>query len=168
MKGRKPKPSELKRLSGNPGRRPIEEHVPRLRHGMPECPPHLDAAAKVEWKRISVQLMAVGLLTKVDRAALAAYCQTYSRWAEAEGMIKAHGILVKGMGGFPLPNPALRIADRAMDQMLKFLTEFGMSPSSRSRVTAAHEGQLDMMEEYLFGEDAAPDPARLNHGDRVQ
>ena len=48
------------------------------------CPEHLSPAAQAEWRRLAQSLQQDGLLTQVDRAALAAYCQSYGRWVEAE------------------------------------------------------------------------------------
>lgn len=76
----------------------------------------------------------LNLLTIVDRAALAAYCQAWGRWVEAEANIQRFGAVIKTPKGLPLVNPYLRIAERAIDQMRKFLVEFGMTPSSRSRI----------------------------------
>lgn len=84
MRGRKPKPAALKLLDGNPGKRPIRGVEPRPPGGKPSCPAHLSPTAKAEWKRLAGALHQVGLLTSADRAALAAYCQAYGRWVEAE------------------------------------------------------------------------------------
>lgn len=85
--GRPPKPTHLKVLEGNPGKRALNKNEPRPQAKIPSCPKHLDKEAKVEWKRISKQLLLLGLLTEVDRAALAAYCQAWSRWIYAEEKI---------------------------------------------------------------------------------
>ena len=75
MRGRKPKPTRLKLIEGNPGRRPIRGDEPQPPASQPTCPAHLSPTAKAEWKRLAQSLNAIGLLTQVDRAALAAYCQ---------------------------------------------------------------------------------------------
>jgi len=168
MRGRKPTPNAIKELTGNPGKRPISEESPRIKGGIPECPPHLDAEAKKEWRRVSVLLMRAGLLSKVDRAALAAYCCAYSRWIQAETILRGSGLLVKAWGGLPVQNPALGIADRAMSQMKAFLVEFGMTPSSRTRVQAVHPDLTDMLDDFLFGESSANGASVLNHVRRMQ
>jgi P27 family predicted phage terminase small subunit len=134
MAGRKPKPTAAKQLAGNPGKRPLNRNEPKF-GGVPKCPPHLDKAAKAEWKRVSKELEAVGLLTSVDRAALAAYCSAWSRWVDAEQNIQKFGTVIKSpKSGFPIQNPYVSVANTALDQMRKFLVEFGMTPSSRSRI----------------------------------
>lgn len=85
--GRPPKPTHLKVLEGNPGKRAINKNEPKPQAKAPSCPAHLDKEAKAEWRRISKQLLQLGLLTEVDRAALAAYCQAWSRWVYAEEKI---------------------------------------------------------------------------------
>jgi len=111
--------------------------------------------------------MTAGLLSKVDRAALAAYCCAYSRWIQAETILRSSGLLVKAWGGLPVQNPALGIADRAMSQMKAFLVEFGMTPSSRTRVQAAHPDQTDMLADFLFGESSAREPSLLDNVQRI-
>jgi P27 family predicted phage terminase small subunit len=137
MPGRKPKPTAIKLLDGNPGHRPINKSEPQF-SGTPTCPKHLDKVARAEWRRVESELAASGLLTTVDRAALAAYCSAWSRWVNAEESIQKFGAVIKSpKSGFPIQNPYVGIANTAMDQMRKFLVEFGMTPSSRSRVHAA-------------------------------
>ena len=80
--GRPPKPTAIKALAGNPGKRPLNNNEPKP-SGIPSCPTFLDAAAKKEWKRISKELIEIGILTSVDRSILASYCDAYSRWAQA-------------------------------------------------------------------------------------
>jgi phage terminase small subunit len=77
MKGRKPTPTMLKVLSGNPGKRPLNEREPAAPQGVPEPPEWLDDEAKAEWARVTVDLAAMGLLSQADRPALAAYCTAW-------------------------------------------------------------------------------------------
>ena len=133
--GRKPTPTHLKLLRGNPGKRPLNHDEPTPKTAIPKCPQHLDETARKEWTRISKHLAALGLVSEIDRAALAAFCVAWSRWVEAEEKLKTHGILVKSKSpnGFPIPSPFLAIANKAMKQMVDLATEFGMTPSSRTR-----------------------------------
>jgi phage terminase small subunit len=71
MNGRKPKPTHLKLVTGNPGRRPLNDCEPQPEIALPPVPPELCDDAKLEWDRVSFELHRAGLLTKVDRAALA-------------------------------------------------------------------------------------------------
>lgn len=134
MVGRKPKPTALRELQGNPGKRPLNKREPKP-SGTPTCPSHLDADAKKEWKRISRELTTLGLLTSVDRAALAAYCAAYSRWVAAELNIQKFGTVIKSpKSGFPIQNPYVSVANTALDHLRKFAAEFGLTPASRTRL----------------------------------
>lgn len=95
-------------------------------------------------------LAQLGLLSRIDRGALALYCQAWGRWVEAEEALKKHGVMVKSPNGFPMQSPYLAVANKAMEQMRAMLTEFGMSPSSRTRVHAEPILQEDdPFEQYL-------------------
>ncbi|RUT32433.1 phage terminase small subunit P27 family [Arsenicitalea aurantiaca] len=136
MRGRKPKPTALKLIEGNPGHRPLNHREPRPQPGIPTCPAHLSPTAKAEWKRLARQLHGLGVLSELDRSALAAYCQAYGRWAEAERQLKTTPALLRTPAGYVQPNPWLAIANKNLELMHKFMTELGLSPSSRSRVSA--------------------------------
>ena len=67
MRGRKPKPTRLKLIEGNPGRRPIRGHEPQPPASQPTCPAHLSPTAKAEWKRLAQSLNAIGLRLCLER-----------------------------------------------------------------------------------------------------
>jgi P27 family predicted phage terminase small subunit len=133
MPGRKPVPTALKILRGNPGKRSLPKSEPKPT-GIPDCPRHLNKEARTEWDRISKELLVLGLLSEIDRAALAAYCGAWARWVDAEKKVKSQGAVITTTNGNMIQNPYVGIANRAMELMCKFLVEFGMTPSSRSRL----------------------------------
>ena len=150
MRGRKPKPTHAKLLAGNPGHRPLNDREPDAPSGIPECPEHLDDEARAEWFRTSKVLLDMGLLSTADRAALAAYCVTYSRSVEAEKIVKKFGTIVKSpVKNFPMKSPYLCIAEGAMEQMRKLLVEFGLTPSSRSRIRVPEGTGASGLEAFL-------------------
>ena len=148
MKGRKPIPSRIKALRGNVGKREIKPEV-QISGPIGACPPHLSAQARKEWKRIVPVLEAVGLATAADRAALAAYCQAYGRWVGAEAALKGQALVFENDKGQTRQNPLIGIANKALDQMRAFLVEFGMTPSSRTRIAPAAKPPKDKFEEWL-------------------
>ena len=154
MRGRKPKPTYLKLLNGNPGKRPLNEREPQPAREIPHAPAELSAEARVEWDRIAAELSRLGTLTVVDRAALAAYCQAYGRWIAAERGIAqmaerdqlTAGLMIKTTNGNAVQNPLVGMANRAMADMVRYASEFGMTPSSRSRIagnTDPNQGDFD-------------------------
>lgn len=150
-RGRKATPTALKKLRGNPGKRKISDAEPKFERKIPTCPKHITGEARKEWRRLCTLLDTQGLLTQVDRAALAAYCQAYARWAEAEQMVKKSGAVLRSEKGGFYQNPYLSIANRAIDQMIKIGSEFGMSPSSRTRLKVEKPSDFDQLELELFG-----------------
>ena len=152
-RGRKPKPTNLKVLEGNPGQRPLNDNEPKPDKKAPTCPAWLEPEAKKEWRRMSKQLEQLGLLTELDRAAFAAYCQAYARWKEAEEFITKHGSMIRTPNGYLQQVPQVSIAQTNQKLMLKYCAEFGRTPSSRSR-TIASDGTSDTadeMEQLLRG-----------------
>ena len=135
MRGRKPKPTAQKKLDGNPGKRALNANEPQPERKAPPCPDHLGEAAKAEWARLAPALEGVGLMSAIDGDALALYCAAYERWVEAEKQLRQTGVIVKSPSGYPIQNPYLAISKAAAAQMQKLLVEFGMTPSSRSRIT---------------------------------
>jgi P27 family predicted phage terminase small subunit len=103
-------PTALKRRNGNPGKRGYNHAEPQPPTTLPDCPPHLSDTAMDEWDRLAGVLHGIGLLTLVDRAALAAYCQAYSRWVEAEEKLKDTPVLLKTPSGYVQQSPWLSIA----------------------------------------------------------
>ena len=81
---------------------------------------------------------------------LALYCQAYGRWVEAEQEAAVHGLVVKTKSGMLIQNPYLGIANRAAKQVHEFLVEFGMSPSSRTRVSATPPADVDDPKQRFF------------------
>ena len=52
MAGRKPKPTALKKLEGNPGKRKLNTKEPIPAKGMLNCPEWLLPEAKKEWENL--------------------------------------------------------------------------------------------------------------------
>ncbi len=134
MRGRKRKATVLKLIDGNPGKRPINGHEPRPPGTMPTCPAHLSPTAKTEWKRLGKILNEIGLLTQIDRTVLAAYCQAYGRWVEAERKLAETPTLLKTPAGYIQISPWITVANKQLELMAKFMAELGLTPASRCRI----------------------------------
>ncbi len=134
MRGRKPLPSNVVRLRGNPGKRKLNDAEPRPGPATPTCPGYLGAEARKEWRRLSRELAALGLLTGLDRGPLAAYCQAHALWVEAVTSIERYGTMVKSPNGYPVPSPYVAVANKQVEIMGRIAGEFGMTPSSRTRI----------------------------------
>ena len=153
-RGRKPKPTALKVLEGNPGKRPLNEHEPVPPKVQLKCPDWLLPEAKKEWKRLAPALEAMGVLTMADLMAFAGYCQAYARWREAEEFISQHGSIFKTPSGYVQQVPQVSIAQQNLKIMQSFCSDFGLTPATRSRIIAAggdSENAEDPMEALLNG-----------------
>ena len=148
MRGRKPRPTHLKLVTGNPGKRALNHDEPQLAAGLPAPPPELSEDAQTEWRRVAARLRKAGMLTTLDRAALAAYCQAFGRWRQAERALAkmaeldptTGGLLIKTKEGNAIQNPLVGVANKAMADMVRYATEFGMTPSARSRIQTDPSG----------------------------
>ncbi|MEM8595015.1 MAG: phage terminase small subunit P27 family [Pseudomonadota bacterium] len=164
MRGRRPKPTALKRAAGNPGKRKLNDAEPAPPEGLPDAPPHLSDHARAEWDRVAETLHDMGVLTKVDRAGLAAYCQAYGRWVEAEEKLKETPALVKTPSGYVQQSPWLSVSNKQLELMGRYMSEFGMTPASRSRV-AALDPRMDVGPTEIILSFQAPDGTIVRPGD---
>jgi P27 family predicted phage terminase small subunit len=151
---RRPLPTNVHLLRGNPSKKQSRDLIDSVAPDVeiPGCPGHLLPEAKKEWKRITPILEKMRIISQMDRSALGVYCQAYARWVQAENKIKAlgdSGLFDETPSGYKQISVWLQISNRSVDQMHKFLVEFGMSPSSRSRVTASP--QLDLFDDNTKG-----------------
>ena len=145
MRGRKPTPTALKLIRGEEERR-INRDEPKIAKGIGTAPDWLDDLARKEWFQIVPQLEASGMLTQVDTNSLAAYCQVISRLAQAEAYIKENGMFdERGKR-----NDAQITAEKCWQAMLKFSSEYGLTPASRARIKVGEPAKNDdPMEDFL-------------------
>jgi P27 family predicted phage terminase small subunit len=164
MKGRKPTPTYLKLLKGNPGKRALNKHEPQpaLLDKPPEPPPFLRGYAADEWRRVSAEMFRLRLLTALDVAVLAAFCPAYGRMRTAEETIAAmaerdpimSGLIVKTQSGGGAANPLVWIAANAARDVARFGAELGLNPASRSRISlSVPAGSSGKFAGLLAGED---------------
>jgi P27 family predicted phage terminase small subunit len=127
------KPTAIKIAEGNPGKRKIDaKSEPQPNKTIPSMPDWMDAEASKEWNRISGHLHECGLLTQIDMEALAIYCQLWSRWVSLEMAIKTEGFTVIDSSDNQKINPKILAANTTANLIHKYLTQFGMTPSSRA------------------------------------
>jgi P27 family predicted phage terminase small subunit len=141
MRGRKPEPTALKLLRGNPGKRkpPVNEPTPAAWSSI-EPPDWLAPDAREEWLRLAPVLERLGVITETDQQALTGYCETWATWKHATQQLRKYGMVIKGRDGdLPIISPFVKIAHNATVQMRAYLIEFGMTPSSRPKVHAVKQ-----------------------------
>lgn len=141
MKGRKPTPTVRRLLEGNPGKRRINRNEPQP--AAPEAdafdhpPCELDghAVAIAEWTRLAPILRRARQITDADRSSLIAACLEWDRYLAALAKVQTLGLVVNAPSGYPMTNPYLSIATRALAGCNRLWPELGLTPSSRSRLS---------------------------------
>ena len=134
--GRKPKPTQLKVVQGTFRKDRANSSEPKPDNQLPPCPDFLEGRSRKEYFRIGRKLERIGVLTEIDDLALAGLCQSWAEYLEATEQVRKTGMLVKSPSGYPMLNPYVTLSNQALKHVKSFLTEFGMTPSSRTRVMA--------------------------------
>lgn len=142
----KPKPTRLRVIQNNPSKRPLPKKEPQPKPASEVIPEGLSKSAKKHWGLVSKQLLDARILTDLDIHALSMYCESYATYLNANEQIQKYGPIVKAPSGYPVQSPYLSIANKAFDQMKSILIEFGMTPSSRTRIQTTPEIETDEYE----------------------
>lgn len=151
-RGPAPTPTRLKVLRGNAGRRPLPKDEPMPEVEEPTCPAHLDGMAKREWKRVVKELKKLGLLAKLDRPLLSAYCSTWSLFVQAERECRKGDLVVESSSGYPMQSPWIGIRNKQLEKLITLAGHFGMSPSARTTVKSVlPDGRKDQKISGLRG-----------------
>lgn len=161
-RGPLPKPAALKVLEGNPGKRALDLSAgvnPTI--AIPDAPRHLGRSARKEWRRITPLLEELGLISGLDRAALALYCQAVGRLDDLETSFngKVQALVDAGTdycdavyevshsvtpSGYAQQSVIVQLLTRHREQVHKYLMHFGLSPAARGRVQASNNVQIDL------------------------
>ena len=157
--GTKPKPTHLKLVTGNPGKRTLNRKEAKAKAAIPVPPAHLTADAVEEWERVATELFNLGILSEIDRAALAAYAMAYGRWVQAERAIArmaekdqlTGGLMIKTSNGNAIQNPLVGTANKAASDMVRYAAEFGFTPAARARVRAEQRDKASDPAAAYFG-----------------
>lgn len=149
MPGPPPKPTRLKLLQGNPGKKALPKNEPQPKRGIPTRPEGLTPEAKREWTRVTVELDRVGLLTIVDRAELTMYCQHWARWWEAQKIITTEGLSYTTDKGEVKLRPEVKSAQEDARLIRNFCADYGLSPSARARMVVPGGKEVDELDELL-------------------
>ena len=137
--GRKPKPSWLKVVTGNPGHRPINEDEPLPEGDIVEPPTWFDDAQKAEWSE-AIRAAPPGLLKQLDKSMLIVWVCAKVMHAHAAQQVSKYGALIKTpVTGVPMQSPYVSVMNRQAALMMRAAAEMGFSPSSRSRVSIAQK-----------------------------
>lgn len=140
MRGRRPKPTHLKAVAGNPGKRRLNKNEPQPEGDLFEAPADLPDIGKVLWTQ-AIADAPPGLLRRLDSRVLYVWCMAAALHSQAAHQVATVGALVKTKKNKELiQNPYLAVMNRQAQIMLRAAAEMGFTPSARSRVSAAPRG----------------------------
>ncbi len=148
--GNRPKPTILKLIQGNPGKRPLNESEPEPPKGIPEMPAYLEAfpIAVSEWEREVKILDDMGIMTIADSGILATRCYMAAQIQAISKEIKKKGRTIKTMMG--------RKTNPLVTQLTKYITEYrqignllGLDPSGRSKIKVSRKPQKSAFEKFM-------------------
>lgn len=138
MAGRKPKPTALKLLTGNPGKRPLHPNEPKPAVGLKRCPKHLKGAAREFWNEWAPELEKCGVATVLDTQELIYAAEYHGDYVHHRDCIAKEGWVIEAVGSkgqaIVMANPHIAMMNVAHDKVQRVLSNFGMDPTSRSRV----------------------------------
>jgi P27 family predicted phage terminase small subunit len=150
--GTKPKPTALKELAGNPGKRPLPEAEPRQRGPMPSMrSPRMEPLAQLTWVRLRVALEPLGLLTDADPESFELMCRHFARAIEADELVRSEDLVLDGeKSSYRHPADVAFVQHSRMFQ--RYAAEFGLTPSSRTALAEILPGKkIKSIAEELFG-----------------
>ncbi|MGL4926525.1 MAG: phage terminase small subunit P27 family [Plesiomonas shigelloides] len=138
MAGRRPKPTHLKVVTGNPGKRKLNDKEPTPAREIPSPPEHLSDWGKVAWGKLTVLLDGMGILTVADTLALERLCSIYAQILRLEDQIAVEGntyTTKTQMGDFLIKgHPSVGQLADADRRFKSYLVEFGLTPAARTKV----------------------------------
>ncbi|RMG98276.1 MAG: phage terminase small subunit P27 family [Chloroflexi bacterium] len=147
-RGRKPKPSQLKRVQGNPGKRPLNRREPKPQSAV-KRPRGMRGLPRKFWDEYADELERIGVLTGVDTAVFRLAAEAFGFAIEAAEQLKQTGFTVDGRDG-PKKHPLAQVWRDNAQLFRQFATEFGMTPSSRARLQLPAEAeQLSIADELM-------------------
>ena len=153
MPGRRPSPTALKIASGNPGKRAMNKREPKVEPGVPQPADHLSDGARQAWFALAPMLDAMNVLTKADAIELEILCEVYVEWQELKADIAKNGrtqdVTTKGGGTFTRQRPQVAMLQDCDRRLRGHLSEFGLSPASRSKISVAEKS--DNEDEFFNG-----------------
>lgn len=163
MRGRRPKPLEVRKREGNLRKTGVIEPLKfNVLSGFPEPPSTLGERGATEWRTTGRKLWDLEVLQSTDIHQFEAYCIELDRYFDINNLLNkqlseygTQALVVTTEKGALKPNPYLQIERQSLDKLQKLATEFGLSPTSRARLGLGKVGkpktEQDSVEDKYFG-----------------
>ena len=167
LRGPAPKPTNVRVLEGCRAHRPLPANEPQYPVGTPSKPKKMSRQAKQVWNELISEMQPAGVLRTTDGRALwhlaedeALLTEAYAglrrmvsaleEKAKREGKELPGGPLF-GLLGLTSGRLALAAIRDLGARLIIQRREFGLTPSSRTRVSGSSEGSMDALEQKLCG-----------------
>ena len=148
------KPTRLKVMEGNPGKKRLPKNEPQPESDPNGPPEWLDAVAREEWERLYPSLEEHRLVTLWDRSMFAAYCDAFSKWRKVTEAVNEADSLVMTVGekGYRQEIPEVSLQVKYFETMRKCAAVFGFTPANRAGLDVKDApGPKSRMAELLKG-----------------
>ena len=154
----KPTPTNVLKLRGS-WRGDINKNEPQPEVGIPDMPEGLEGISKDCWEQVVPILQEMNVLTTADGIALQLLCETFAHWRRAEELLVRHGDVYpilndNGDVKYLQQSPYVAIARNNAKALKDMLCEFGLTPSSRSRIQTVSDSKVETADarmKYLQG-----------------
>lgn len=145
MSGPPRKPLPFRKREGNLSGHKLQSEA-KMPAGTPERPKHLTGHARKRWDNLIPILSAAQVLTLADLGALEIGCAAYDDWRTARAVVKREGMSYESVSvddegnerKIIRPRPEVAIASDAWKRYRAFLSEYGLTAASRSKVAPLH------------------------------
>ncbi|QGP57438.1 putative phage terminase, small subunit, P27 family (plasmid) [Piscirickettsia salmonis] len=151
--GRKPKPTRLKKITGNAGKRKLNEHEPELMEGRAICPSYLKAEKAKAFRFVVDCLENMQIKTAAFQFILESFAFSYGEWRTMSDIVDQQGATFETttQAGETMYRSRPEVAQRneAWKQVKASLSELGLTPTAISRLNAqvsnAIESEIDQI-----------------------
>jgi P27 family predicted phage terminase small subunit len=152
----RPTPTHLRIVKGNPGKRAYNKREPQPKRERPSCPAHLSDKARETWGFVVSRLDEMGVLTRADALAVEMLCEAVGDYRTAREDLREFGSnyyeTVNQTGGkMYRAHPALATVQDADRRLKAWFSEFGLTPSARTRVQGTPPEDDDPLAAYFDG-----------------
>ena len=142
--GRKRTPTKIKQLNGSAEKDPqrINQDEPIESSAVPVMPSGWTGARAEAWQFVTSELAGYGILSRTYQFAIEEFCRAWAGKVAAEELIESQGITILTKEGFPRRNPASLELHKCADTVHRYLTEFGLTPTAKTRIAGKqNEGE---------------------------
>jgi P27 family predicted phage terminase small subunit len=131
-----PKPNELKRKQGNPGKRPLAilASVRSLPQASAKAPAHLSQEQQELWTRLRETAF---WISNTDQSNLQLLCEKLDRRAEFIAKLSSSDFVLYTDKGYAYANPIVGMLSTIENEITKLFSLLGLTPTDRTRLGVA-------------------------------